>query len=114
MEDEIIDQNNDLENNKIPSNLEASDINKNKTIANKNTIEEVTKKRIDADLLPKKAKANIFEKYINDTGIASAFELIFSEIIYKKIAVEDHYTYAAGRLRQIGREIELIKQVKNK
>ena len=61
----------------------------------------------------RKTQANLFEKYLNDTGIASAFELIFSEMITKKIPSEDHYSYSAGRLRQIGREIEMLKQ-KNK
>jgi hypothetical protein len=61
----------------------------------------------------RKTQANLFEKYLSDTGIASAFELIFSEMITKKIPSENHFTYTAGRLRQIGREIEIIKQ-KNK
>ena len=61
----------------------------------------------------RKTQANTFEKYVNDTGIASAFQLIFSEIITKKIPIEDHYTYTAGRLRQIGRELDEIN-LKNK
>jgi hypothetical protein len=61
----------------------------------------------------RKTQANLFEKYLNDTGINSAFELIFSEMITKKIPCEDHYSYSAGRLRQIGREIEILRQ-KNK
>jgi hypothetical protein len=57
----------------------------------------------------KKISADNFENFVNESGICSSFELIFSEIIYKKIPVEDHFSYAAGRLRQIGREIETIK-----
>jgi hypothetical protein len=57
----------------------------------------------------KKISADNFENFVNESGICSSFELIFSEIIYKKIPVDDHFSYAAGRLRQIGREIETIK-----
>jgi len=48
----------------------------------------------------------VFEKYITETGIAKAFQLIFSELIIKKINTEDFYSYAAGRLRQLGRELQ--------
>jgi hypothetical protein len=48
----------------------------------------------------------MFERYINDTGISSAFQLIFTELITKNINTDDYFTYAAGRLRQIGREIK--------
>jgi hypothetical protein len=76
--------------------------------------EEQIKRREELEKIQlRKTQANLFEKYLNDTGIASAFELIFSEMITKKIPSENHFTYTAGRLRQIGREIEIIKQ-KNK
>lgn len=59
-------------------------------------------------------QANAFENYINDTGISSAFQLIFSELITKKIPVENYYTYTASRLREIGRELDEIKALRNK
>ncbi len=48
----------------------------------------------------------MFEKYITDTGIGKAFQLIFTELITKKINTEDYYSYAAGRLRQLARELQ--------
>lgn len=72
-----------------------------------NRIEELEKIQL------RKTQASLFEKYLSDTGISSAFELIFSEMLTKKIPSENHFTYTAGRLRQIAREIETIKQ-KNK
>lgn len=71
-----------------------------------NRIEELEKIEL------RKAQASLFEKYLGDTGISSAFELIFSEMLTKKIPSENHFTYTAGRLRQIAREIETIKQKK--
>ena len=59
-------------------------------------------------------QANAFENYINDTGISSAFQLIFSELITKKIPVENYYTYTASRLREIGRELDEIKALRKK
>ncbi len=61
----------------------------------------------------RKTQANTFDNYVNDTGISSAFQLIFAEIISKKIPIEDHFSYAAGRLRAIGRDIDDIT-LKNK
>ncbi len=59
-------------------------------------------------------QANAFENYINDTGISTAFQLIFSELITKKIPVENYYTYTASRLREIGRELDEIKALRKK
>ena len=60
----------------------------------------------------RKTQANAFEKYLKDTGIANAFQMIFSELISKKINTEDFYSYSAARLRQIGREVDEIKTKK--
>jgi protein-tyrosine phosphatase len=73
-------------------------------------IKESKKRREELEKIKlRKTQANIFEKYLNDTGINTVFQLIFSEIIVKKIPVEDHFSYTAGRLRQISREIDEIK-----
>ena len=86
----------------------------NTTKANSIISEEQFKRREELEkVCIRKTQANMFEKYLSDTGIAGAFELLFSELITKKIPAEDHYIYAAGRLRQIGREVESIKN-KNK
>lgn len=75
----------------------------NKPILN----EEAKKRRVDLDQIEiKKVQADLFERYIYDTGIDTAFKLIFSELITKKIPVENYYTYTASRLRQFGRDLE--------
>lgn len=83
-----------------------NDINSEMCEKKLNRIEELEKIEL------RKAQASLFEKYLGDTGISSAFELIFSEMLTKKIPSENHFTYTAGRLRQIAREIETIKQKK--
>lgn len=46
-----------------------------------------------------------FEKYLESTGIPAAFEVIYTEILSKNIEPSKVFTYAAVRLRQIGRDI---------
>lgn len=47
----------------------------------------------------------MFEKYLEESGITMAFQLIFAEILTKKIDAANVFTYTAMRLRQIGKEI---------
>ena len=47
----------------------------------------------------------MFEKYLEESGITMAFQLIFAEILTKKIEPNNVFTYTAMRLRQIGKEI---------
>jgi Ca2+-binding EF-hand superfamily protein len=47
----------------------------------------------------------MFEKYLEESGITMAFQLIFAEILTKKIEAANVFTYTAMRLRQIGKEI---------
>ena len=47
----------------------------------------------------------LFEKYLQDSGISTAFQIIFTEILMKKIEADNVFTYTAMRLRQIGREV---------
>lgn len=47
----------------------------------------------------------MFEKYLEESGITMAFQLIFAEILTKKIDAGSVFSYTAMRLRQIGKEI---------
>ena len=74
---------------------------------------EKNKKEIMEKIELRKFQADVVEKYINETGIGTAFQIIFSELLSKKIKVENYYEYTASRLRQIGREKAAIDR-KNK
>jgi hypothetical protein len=58
----------------------------------------------------KKTQAMLFDNYMKESGISTSFQLIFTELLVKNIKEEDHFTYAASRLRQIGRELEEVKK----
>ena len=49
------------------------------------------------------------EDYMNETGLALAFNIIFAELISKQILPENFFTYTSMRLIQIGKEIEGLK-----
>lgn len=51
---------------------------------------------------------NSFEKFLEDSGIPTAFEVIYTEILEKKIEPDKVFIYAATRLRQIGKEIAYL------
>ena len=53
----------------------------------------------------------MFKKYLDQTGIAMAFQVIFAEILDKKIEESKLFSYTAMRLRQIGEDLEKIKMV---
>ena len=59
----------------------------------------------------KKKQAEMFKKYLEQTGIAMAFQVIFAEILDKKVDEQKVFTYTASRLRQIGEDLEKIKLV---
>lgn len=77
---------------------------------------EKNKKEIMEKIEIRKYQADLVEKYINQTGIGTSFQIIFSELLSKKVPVDNYYTYTASRLRQIGREKAAIekKNEKNK
>ena len=50
-----------------------------------------------------KKKAAKFETYIEDSGLAIAFKIIFLEICSKDILDEEVHSYTAKRLREIGK-----------
>ena len=47
----------------------------------------------------------MFKKYIDQTGSAMAFQIIFAEILDKKLDESKLFTYTAMRLRQIGEDL---------
>jgi hypothetical protein len=47
----------------------------------------------------------LFKKYLDQTGIAMAFQVIFAEILDKKIAENKLFEFTAMRLRQIGEDL---------
>ena len=49
------------------------------------------------------------ETYINESGLTLAFNIIFSELITKRIVPEYFFSYTSMRLKQIGKEIEAMK-----
>lgn len=53
--------------------------------------------------------ANNFIDYLDDSGLPEAFQLIFAELITKKINPQNYYNYVGMRLRQIGKEINDLK-----
>ena len=75
---------------------------------------EQNKKEIMEKIEIRKQQADLVDKYIHETGIGISFQIIFSELISKKIPVENYYTYTASRLRQIGREKEAMDRKNNK
>jgi len=47
----------------------------------------------------------MFKKYLEQTGIAMAFQVVFAEILDKKIEEAKVFSYTAMRLRQIGEDL---------
>lgn len=56
--------------------------------------------------------AEQLQKYLQSTGISLAFQLIFSEVVQKKIPQEKVFSYASQRLKQIGADIQELKAQK--
>ena len=54
----------------------------------------------------------MFKKYLEQTGIAMAFQVVFAEILDKKVDENKVFSYTAMRLRQIGEDLEKIKLVR--
>lgn len=71
---------------------------KGETDAHDNGNEKKAEEQINKQL-------QMFEKYLEESGITMAFQLIFAEILTKKIEPNNVFTYTAMRLRQIGKEI---------
>ena len=106
MEKENINENNiNTENNEnIINNESKQNINSSQNNIENNYDYEKNKKEIMEKIEIRKYQADAVEKYINETGIGTAFQVIFSELLSKNIQTDQYYEYTASRLRQIGRE----------
>ena len=67
------------------------------------------KEQLDAKNKEKEAQFQKLEEYVNESGLALAFNIIFAELISKQILPENFFTYTSMRLKQIGKEIEGLK-----
>ena len=67
------------------------------------------KEQLDAKNKEKEAQFQKLEEYVNESGLAIAFNIIFAELISKQILPENFFTYTSMRLKQIGKEIEGLK-----
>lgn len=72
-----------------------------------NNEENLRKNQKKDDDVERKLKKQMqqFEKYLEDSGVPIAFQVIFTEILAKKIEPDQVFIYTAMRLRQIGRDI---------
>ena len=80
-----------------------------KTIKEEKEKEQPKKEHLDAKNLEKEAQFQKLEEYVNESGLALAFNIIFAELISKQILPENFFTYTSMRLKQIGKEIEGLK-----
>ena len=55
--------------------------------------------------------AHAFLQYIDESGLPEAFQLIFAELIAKKINTQNYFSYVGMRLRQIGKEINDLQNI---
>ena len=103
-------QNKNIQNQQDNTNNNGNEVKEgeNNVPAENNYDYEQNKKEIMEKIEIRKQQADTVEKYIYETGIGTSFQIIFSELISKKIPVENYYTYTASRLRQIGREKEAL------
>ena len=79
----------------------------------KEKVNDIEKGKID-ELKKKKAenerKVRGIENTIEECGLPMAFNVIFSELISKQIMPENFFTYTSLRLKEIGKEIEELKE----
>ncbi|MCQ2821683.1 MAG: hypothetical protein MJ252_30865 [archaeon] len=64
--------------------------------------EEEKKKKLEGDY-------KRLTEYLNESGLNLAFNIIFAELITKQINQENFFPYTAMRLKEIGKELEGIK-----
>ncbi|CAD8061479.1 unnamed protein product [Paramecium sonneborni] len=80
--------------------------NDSKVVNNKSQVQQLTEEQ-------KQQQMDQFKKFLQQTGISDAFQVIFAEIIDKKLKEEDSYKYTADRLREIGKGLS-TEQMKAK
>ena len=105
------EENQNNENNESKQELHSD---KNNIEPENNYDYEKNKKEIMEKIEIRKFQADVVEKYINETGIGTAFQIIFSELLSKKVPTDNYYAYTASRLRQIGREKAALERNKEK
>ena len=74
--------------------------------------EQKDKAKKEKEIKKNKEKEKQYKKledYMNESGLALAFNIIFAELISKQILPENFFTYTSMRLIQIGKEIEGLK-----
>ena len=74
--------------------------------------QQIDKAKKEKEIKKNKEKEKQYKKledYMNETGLALAFNIIFAELISKQILPENFFTYTSMRLIQIGKEIEGLK-----
>ena len=117
-QEEQNDNNTQQENEQNPSeNINSGNQDtqsQNKALEKNDYDYEQNRKEIMEKIEIRKQQADLVEKYIAETGISTSFQIIFSELISKKIPVEKYFEYTASRLRQIGREKEALDRKYNK
>lgn len=70
---------------------------------NKREQEEAAERNQKDDIIKRQVAA--LEKYLQDTGLHMAFQIIYTEILQKKIDSQHAFAYTAMRLRQLGKEV---------
>ena len=71
--------------------------------------EQPKKEQVNTKDKEKEAQFQRLEEYVNESGLALAFNIIFAELISKQILPENFFTYTSMRLKKIGKEIEGLK-----
>ena len=71
--------------------------------------EQPKKEQVNTKDKEKEAQFQRLEEYVNESGLALAFNIISAELISKQILPENFFTYTSMRLKQIGKEIEGLK-----
>ncbi len=59
--------------------------------------------------LSKEKDAEKFQKYLNSSGVSLGFQIIFGEIIQKKVPKDKVFAYAHKRLKQLAADIQELK-----
>lgn len=89
------------ENTILKNNINNNNVNNNNNNNNIKKVYEPTPEDLE--------NANAFLQYIDESGLPEAFQLIFAELVSKKINPQNYFSYVGMRLRQIGKEINDLK-----
>ena len=52
----------------------------------------------------------MFERYIEESGLKTAFQIIFAEIVMKKVKEEEVFKFASKRLNDFDTEFKKIEE----